>query len=412
MPRKKQIERPKRRTPGTGKVITRPDRFQLRYEITDTYGRTQTVYESLPRPEYSLEQAHTYLDARIAARNNGTLVYRDRHLMGDYLTSWATTHARRALTERNRVGYVKNHLNPYIGHLDILEITEAQIRQLWRDLLAKYSRTYVQNIRATFLAAIRDGKAEGVIDRTIAAMIADTRLPLPITEDLDTTSRDRSIPTTTEVQTVIAQMTDPLYQLGVMLGVYLGMRVSEILGLPWSNLVEADGMFTGLWVRQDLVFYRGHILNGTKTELSGRWLPLYGDLIHELHQRRAQQAHDRLRAGGTWLEERSKIDIRPKHSKVISADLVFTTTTGAPLYQSTINRHLAKACDLAGVPRFSMHTLRHVTNSMLIEFGVPDRVCELILGHTNARTNRIYSHAEQADLLRRMAPIEARLKQG
>lgn len=73
--------------------------------------------------------------------------------------------------------------------------------------------------------------------------------------------------------------------------------------------------------------------------------------------------------------------------------LVFTRSNGAPIWYSDANRHLAKVCELAKVPKVTMHELRHSAPSILLSLGVDQRVIMRVLRHsTIVLTANLYTH--------------------
>jgi len=67
------------------------------------------------------------------------------------------------------------------------------------------------------------------------------------------------------------------------------------------------------------------------------------------------------------------------------------TFRGKPVLD--IKKGFAAACERAGVPDVTPHTLRHTAATWMAQAGVPMRVISLYLGHTDSRTTeRTYAH--------------------
>jgi integrase len=99
--------------------------------------------------------------------------------------------------------------------------------------------------------------------------------------------------------------------------------------------------------------------------------------VTALRRRKAEQQADRAKAGIAWEEW----------------GLVFTRPHGSPIWYSDANRHLTKMCLRAGVPKVTMHELRHSAPSILLALGVDQRVIMRVLRHsTIVLTANLYTH--------------------
>jgi integrase len=156
-----------------------------------------------------------------------------------------------------------------------------------------------------------------------------------------------------------------------------GLRQGELLGLRWSAVDLEAGT---LEVRSQITRTNTHELveGAPKTARSRRKVRLPAFCVQALREHRGRR--------GT----------------VVSLDgLVFATRTGRPYAPSNVRKHLTKACEQAGVPRVTFHTLRHSAATVLLDRGVPEAVIMDVLGHTDARMLSRYVHV--TDSLRQQA---------
>ncbi len=74
-------------------------------------------------------------------------------------------------------------------------------------------------------------------------------------------------------------------------------------------------------------------------------------------------------------------------------DLVFCNQYGSFLRPDRVRKQFQKLLAEAGLPYMRVHDLRHSAATLLISMGVPVKVVQEILGHSNISTTlNIYSH--------------------
>ena len=93
------------------------------------------------------------------------------------------------------------------------------------------------------------------------------------------------------------------------------------------------------------------------------------------------------------------------------SDIVFLCKKGSPVKNSTYDSMLFKLCDKIGLPRFSMHVLRHTFATRCIEAGMKPKTLQTILGHTNIGiTMNLYVHTTEDEKIKEIDKISDALK--
>ena len=141
-----------------------------------------------------------------------------------------------------------------------------------------------------------------------------------------------------------------------------GLRVSELVNLRLSDIYRQEGFMriTGKGSKQRLV---------PISPVADQWLQY-------------------------WLEDRSKLDIKPEYS-----DIVFLNRYGRQLTRAmifTIIKTLAREADIH--KNISPHTLRHSFATHLLQNGADLRIIQQLLGPEDITTTEIYTHIEIQDL--------------
>jgi integrase len=149
-----------------------------------------------------------------------------------------------------------------------------------------------------------------------------------------------------------------------------GLRVSEAVGLRWSDLV-LDGPTPHLHVKRAIV--KGAIV-APKSRHGARLIPLTPELGALLHAYRPHEAAEDA--------------------------FVFPGRGGGASDQGSLRRRvLVPAAERAGLSGVGFHTLRHTCASMLIESGLsPLRLQRWVGHHSPAFTLETYGHLRDSEL--------------
>ena len=92
-------------------------------------------------------------------------------------------------------------------------------------------------------------------------------------------------------------------------------------------------------------------------------------------------------------------------------ELIFLCRKGTPVKNSTYDTMLFKLCDKAGIPKFSMHVLRHTFATRCIEAGMIPKTLQTILGHSNIGiTMNLYVHTTEEQKHKEIDRIAEALK--
>ncbi len=168
---------------------------------------------------------------------------------------------------------------------------------------------------------------------------------------------------------------------GVLIALCFGLRISEILGLRWTDF---DFKRSVVLIQRSAV---GKRLNKLKTEYSQDEVPIERGFILELKKWQAL-CHD---SEGRWLFP-SPVTGRPYHADSIRAD------------------HLVPTGLQLGLGRIGFHTFRHTYRAWLDETGAPVGVQQKLMRHAHVSTT-MDQYGNASALAKRKAnrPIVQRL---
>jgi len=157
-----------------------------------------------------------------------------------------------------------------------------------------------------------------------------------------------------------------------------GMRAGEITGLRWSDIDLINDIFV---IRQQINRVKGKLrVSIVKTDASRRQLPLI-PVVKQAMLERIQQNNIQV------------LPFDPNRALTLD-DLVTTTELGTPVEPNNFReRCFYKRLEECGLPRITVHNLRHVAATLLKEAGIPVKDVQEILGHTDIKTTlKIYTH--------------------
>jgi integrase len=287
-----------------------------------------------------------------------------------FLEEWLTTtiepNCLSVNTAASYRGIVENHLIPALGKKRLRDLTVLDVDHfLYQKYEVGLSSSTVQRIRMILVKALRHAERRDLVHRNVAALT-----------DLRRAKRreGRSLTPEQARQLLAASQNQPL-GITVQLGLYLGLRPGEVLGLQWSDI---DFDKRTLSVRRSLKRENNQLRFGPpKTNGSNRTLKMSDHLASALQQHASEQQRQRNTAGELWHE----------------FDLVVATEIGTPVDPSNSRRALNNFCERAEIGHWSPNELRHSFASLMSLSGAPMEEVADAMGHVDTRmTSQVYRH--------------------
>lgn len=283
----------------------------------------------------------------------------------DYLADWLRRQEVKRLaasTLRRYRQIVKNQLEPMLGSVRVGNLTPERIEGVLEELVADgLSERSVFHTRDVLRNALRRAVKKRVL---VTNPAIDAEMPVR-----EPTEEQRSL-TATEAIALIAALDGRRWGAACVVAMTTGLREGEILRLQWADVDEES---------------RALEVPGTKTKGSRVPISLPETAMAALRSWRAQQAQERLDAGGEWKDR---------------SDLIFTRPDGRPAYAQALLREAQRAAIAAGLGHITFHQLRHTAGSLLQAEGVDLKTIQRFLRHATIQTtaNR-YVHVVDATLI-------------
>ena len=292
--------------------------------------------------------AQAWLDGVTAAVQTGTYVDPARsHLtFGDMADQWIA-------------GKVNLKQTTFALYESILS---THVLPAWRDVaLAEVEVGAVQAWVAKLVAAglspshVRD--IVGVLSGVFGLAVRDRRLPSNPATGLDLPrikKRRRRYLTAAQVE-ALADAAEPNGRLAILVLAYCGLRWCELAALRVGSI---DFLRRRLNVAEAMTEVHGELVWGTPKTHETRSVPIPRVLLDDLAAHVQGKARD---------------------------DLVFTTTTGAPLRNRNARRSWFNAAAAAiDEPGLTPHELRHTAASLAVSAGANVKAVQAMLGHASA----------------------------
>lgn len=171
-----------------------------------------------------------------------------------------------------------------------------------------------------------------------------------------------------------------------------GLRTGELIGLKWGD-IDFENRTMKIERTMEYRYKVGEWRVGPPKSKSGyRTIPLTDEAIRILENQRSKN---------------KSLKLVPMEWK----DIVFLCRKGTPVKNSTYDTGLFKYCDRVGIPRFSMHVLRHTFATRCIEGGMKPKTLQKILGHSNIGiTMNLYVHITEDEKHREIDLVADALK--
>ncbi len=185
-----------------------------------------------------------------------------------------------------------------------------------------------------------------------------------------------------ELKKLMPEMIQTSWILETMLALFCGLRKGEIYGLKFSDFDMVERCVSiSRQVTQGYIFDETGkrvaleaVEKSPKTDNSYRTLRVPLIIIGELRRRQERVEENKKKLGSEYHDH----------------DYICCQKNGDPCSMSSFNQALKKACERAGVRKITVHSLRHMYATILLENGVSLAKVSALLGHSSVHTTFEY----------------------
>ncbi len=267
---------------------------------------------------------------------------------------------RKFRTYQHYSDVVRRLIGPNLGGYDMADLTAPVLQDFSAQMLQRYSPNSVCCIIGILKQSLRLAELAGAVETQFTTRIT---YPRRREKEVDcfTQSEQRKIE-----QYVISKKSPKYY--GILLCLYTGLRVGELVALEWSDIDFKKGF---LYVTQNChdTWENGHykkLMDTPKTRASQRIIPIPYSLMPYIHEMK-RRSHGNFVVSGP---DGKGVSIRS--------------------YQRTFQLMLERL----KISHKGIHSLRHTFATRAVECGMDVKTLSEILGHTDpAITLRRYVHS-------------------
>lgn len=379
---------------GKGLSQRKDKKYSARY-VSKSGKRIEKYFNSLP------EARNWLADAKYEDSHNNTEIT-STVTVDTWFNYWydnlivdLSPNTRRNYKERYTI-----NIKPSIGKMCISDVKPMHCKLILNKMIDTYAGS---TIKQTFIAMgtmFRAAVMNDVVSKHPMDGVRYTK-PVKAASDHRVLTVDEQI-----IFLEVAKSSHNYYQYAFILET--GLRTGELIGLTWDAIDWDNHTLTvnkTLEFRHKQKFWRA---GPPKTQTSYRTIPLttqaYNILLKLKEKRKTQKLSKELEQVLTFTDRKTG-----QTSSLVMSDLVFINfRTGMPAKNSSYDTHLYKLCDTAGIPPFSMHTLRHTYATRAIESGMQPKILQKLLGHASITTTMdTYVHVTDDSMTKAIQQFEA-----
>lgn len=169
------------------------------------------------------------------------------------------------------------------------------------------------------------------------------------------------------------------WYLEILLGLFMGLRKGEILGLKFEDFNMSSHTLTiSRQLTSNPLVEKGSgkvskyriAEKPPKTDNSYRTLKVPEAILEQVKERKREIEEQKKKLGKDYIDR----------------DYVSCAFNGLPHSTAAFNNALTKLCKRNGLPHLTVHSLRHMYASILMEQGVPLVKISALLGHSSIHT--------------------------
>lgn len=295
----------------------------------------------------------------------------------DYLNHWfSDIYSKRIEPSTKMVSKytLQYYIFPYIGADVKIRYVNTEYFDDLLKIISPISDTAGNRVRQLLYSAMGDAVLDGYLKDN----------PIKATKCYPRKKSKVKILNKEQIKRLLLAAKSNEWNLEILLGIFCGLRKGEILGLKFQDFnLETQSVYISRQITSNPIFdaksekiaERYEVIEKEpKTKNSYRCLKVPQLILDELEKRREYVEYNRVFFGKDYEDH----------------DYVSCQKNGKPHSMSAMNIALTKICRRNGIPPISVHSLRHMYATILLEKGVSLIEISAALGHSSIHTTFEY----------------------
>lgn len=346
----------------------------------------------------------------------------DKMTVSEAFYSWLDTKTEiRETTRKDYRYHYELHIKPYIGHLKLCEVTEDVIEKMYAEMVKKKlslgsRKTIMSKINPVF-AKLSSGRSKVILYNPCESVMQSIRYSGGNRNALTKSQQDGFLNWVKSIPEY-----ESLYNT-LMILIYGGCRVSELLGLRWQDIdfenrkimITHQMRYTEVYDDDGVIRCRKMILptkNRTSCRCADMYDPVYYALVAERERQKKAGISNTEQISGYYRQWKSANDNDYIDIDVTMTDFIFIGDKGKVRVATVLNewwnkltaeyneyeKKLAEQENRPAIemPHFSTHCLRHTFITRAFEAGCTPDYVAIQSGHNGTRTTMtIYNHIQE-----------------